>query len=105
MRSIALLFISGLCFAAPVISPSTSTVFLGQSVTITSTDTITCALSAGSTGTLVGCVYTAPPLSSHLSAKNVLNGCMARPNDDVYNTRIDNLPVDANSATRFAHLL
>lgn len=102
MRSFALLFLSGFCFAAPTISPSTATVFVSGSVTITSTDTVTCSLTAGSTGTLSGCVYTAP---KSFTAHNVLNGCMARPNDDVYNTRIDNLPVDTNSVARFNHLL
>lgn len=88
--------------AAPVIFPSTATVFVKNSVTITSTDTITCALVSGSTGTLSGCVYTAP---ASFSAKNNFDGCNARPNDDVYNTRIDSLPVNANNVTRLSNLL
>lgn len=89
-------------YAAPIISPSTATVFVGNSITITSTDTITCALVAGSTGTLTGCVYTAP---KSFAAKNNFDGCNTRPNDDIYNTRIDSLPVDSNSVTRISNLL
>lgn len=97
-----LFFLPVLAHAAPVIFPSTATVFVKNSVTITSTDTVTCALIAGSTGTLSGCTYTAP---SSFSAKNNFDGCSTRPNDEIYNTRIDSLPINANNTTRLSNLL
>lgn len=98
------LFLSSPLMAAPIISPSTATVTLGGTVNITSTDTITCALASGSTGTLSGCLYTAPTTST-MTAHNLIDGCMALPNDHVINTRIDSLPLDSNSATRIAGIL
>lgn len=98
-------FIGGFAFAAPTISPSTATVvFVGGTAVFSSTDSVTWSLAAGSTGTInsgTG-VYTAP---RSLPIKNVIAGCPALPNDHIYNTRIDNLPVDSHSATRFASLL
>lgn len=88
---------------APIITPSTATVFVGGTVQFTSTDTVTWSLKAGSTGTITaGGLYTAP---SSFAAKNVVNGCMALPNDHIYNTRIDALPVDANSTTRINNIV
>lgn len=49
--------------------------------------------SVGSINSSTG-VYTAP---SHVVPKQVINGCQAAPNNSVFNTRIDSLPVNANS--------
>ena len=56
--------------------------------------------SVGSIDPLTG-VYTAP---ASIIAENTVNGCEARPNDDVFNTRVDNLPLSASSANWIAGL-
>lgn len=92
-----------LAFSAPIITPSSTSTFVGGTVQFTSTDTVTWSLTAGSTGTIsAGGLYTAP---RSFAAKNVVAGCPALPNDHVYNTRIDNLPVDANSTTRINNIV
>ena len=97
-----LLFLATTTKAGPLVSPSTVTVNVGTSVTFISTDTITCALTAGSTGTLSGCTYTAP---ASFQPHNVIDGCVALPNDHIYNTPINNLPLDPNSNTIIGHIL
>jgi hypothetical protein len=50
----------------------------------------------GSVGTITpGGLYTAP---AHVVPKQVINGCQGTPNNSVFNTRIDTLPVHPNSA-------
>lgn len=98
---IAALFIGSTAWAGPTIHPSTATVFMRGSVTITSTDTITCFLAAGSTGTLSGCTYTAP---ASFYAKNIVAGCPVTPNDSIFNTDVSGLPVDGNSGTRIGNV-
>jgi len=58
---------------------------------------VTWSLAPGSVGSIdqwTG-VYTAP---ASITARSTVNGCQSRPNDDVFNTRIDNLPLSSNSA-------
>lgn len=99
MKRLFLLLIPGLSLAAPIISPSTATVvFVGGKAQFSSTDTVTWSLVAGSSGSISGTgLYTAP---SSIPVKNLIAGCPALPNDHIYNTRIDNLPVDVNSSSR-----
>lgn len=65
---------------------------------------VTWSLAPGSVGSIdpVTGVYTAP---AAIAAANTVNGCQAVPNDDVFATRIDSLPVHANSATWIAALV
>lgn len=105
LRSIAYLLCAGpiLAAGAPIIAPSTTTVYVKNTVQFTSTDTVTWSLRSGSTGTIsAGGLYTAP---NSFQAHNVMLGCPLLPNDHIYNTRIDTLPVDANSTTRINNLL
>ena len=84
---------------APVVSPSTATVFVKNSVQFTSSGSVTWSLVPGSIGSIdSNGLYTAPDSIQNL---NVIDGC-AIPDDHIYNVSIDSLPVDANSATRVA---
>src|SRR6185437_6267836 len=70
------------------------------SVIFTSNRPVNWSLVPGSSGTLTvvnstHALYTAP---SSIQNQNVLAGCPVGPNDSVFNTRIDSLPVDQNSA-------
>lgn len=95
---IVLIFLSRWGWAGPTITPSTATAIVGNTVQFASTDTVTWSLVSGSTGTITaGGLYKAP---ISLPANNIIAGCPALPNDHIYNTRIDNLPVDTNSAGR-----
>lgn len=86
------------------ISPSTATVFIGGQIQFSSTDTVTWSTAAGSLGSInSGGLYTAP--TTYFTAKNVIDGCMALPNDHIYNTRINNLPVHANNTTRVNNMV
>jgi hypothetical protein len=83
--------------------PTTATAIMNGQVQFVSTDAVTWSLAAGSTGTINSAgLYTAP---ASFAAKNVMDGCMLRPNDDIFNTRIDSLPIDANSNSRITHML
>lgn len=103
-RTIILLGISATCWGAPVVTPSTPVVTLGGTIQFASTDTVTWSLAAGSTGSISGTgLYTAPLIK--FSAKNQAIGCPLRPNDDIVNTRIDNLPVHSSSTAKINNLL
>jgi len=83
----------------PVVTPSTPTVYVSSCTTLTSNQNVTFSLTSGSTGTLTGATantvsYCAP---GPLVAKNVWLGCPQGPQDSVYNTRIDALPVQVSS--------
>jgi hypothetical protein len=56
--------------------------------------------SIGSVNPTIG-AYTAP---AHLVPQQTINGCQAFPNNSVFNTRIDSLPVNPNSASWVAQL-
>jgi hypothetical protein len=55
------------------------------------------SMMSGSVGTINSSsgAYTAPV---HITPKQVINGCQAFPNNSVFNTRVDNLPVHPNNA-------
>lgn len=83
-----------------VITPSVALATVGQSITLTANRPVNWALTSGSAGTLVAnsstsATYTAP---ASIPAQNALAGCPVLPNDSVFNVRIDNLPLNANSA-------
>ena len=97
-----LLIIPSSLLASPTVSPSTATVKLYGKVQFSSTDTVTWSMYPGSTGTIdSNGLYTAP---ASIPAKNVSAGCLLLPNDHIYNTRVDNLPVDSNSSTRLNNI-
>src|SRR5437762_5973891 len=100
--AVSFIFLEGLVQAAPIVTPSTATVYLGNSVQLYSTDTVTWSMMPGSTGTIsAGGLYTAP---ASFPARNQIAGCPVLPNDHIYNVDITSLPVSANSATRIANI-
>ncbi len=83
------------------INPTATLAQTGGTVSISSNRPTNFSLVAGSSGTLTvtdstHATYTAP---TSVPNQNVLAGCPVAPNDSVFNTRIDSLPVNANSAT------
>jgi hypothetical protein len=88
----------------PVLNISSNPVAtVGGTVQFVTTMSVTYGLTSGSMGSIdQNGLYTAP--TTYFTPKNILaQGCPGRPNDDIINTRIDALPVDTNSAVRFAH--
>lgn len=82
------------------INPTATMAQNGGTVTISSNRPVNWSLAAGSAGTLTvadttHATYTAP---ASIQNQNVLAGCPVMPNDSIFNTRIDNLPVNANNA-------
>jgi hypothetical protein len=71
----------------------------GQSCTYTATGGLgpyTFSMVEGSVGSITATgVYTSP---AHVVPKQVINGCQGTPNNSVFNTRIDALPVHPNSS-------
>ena len=77
------------------VTPSSSAVFEGGTVQFTSNKPVNWSMATGSAGTLAvnsstSATFTAP---AEYLPNNVLAGCQTTPNDTVWNTRIDNLPV------------
>jgi hypothetical protein len=100
---ICFLFLSRVnCLAQSlVVTPGTPAVGQGQSLTFTSNQPVNWALVSGSAGTLIvnsptSATYTAPSL---VIPQGVSAGCQTTPSDSVFNTRIDNLPIESRSAT------
>ncbi len=92
----------GQSVGGPVVTPATGAVFQGQSVTLTSQKPVNWTLVNGSYGTLTvnsptSATFTAP--ATAVTPNNVVAGCQTAPNDTLWNTRVDNLPLDPNSAT------
>jgi hypothetical protein len=86
-----------------ITSGVTASVTEGAAIQFTAPFAATWSLAPGSAGTIdQNGVYTAP---AQITAKNVSGGCQNSPNDSVFNTRIDTLPVHANSATWIASLV
>lgn len=85
--------------SGPSITPAAPSTSVGKAITLTSASNVTWALASGSVGTLTGsgttATYTAP---ATLTAPTSYSGCMLAPSDSVFNTRIDNLPVNSQSA-------
>jgi hypothetical protein len=82
------------------VNPSATHSQIGATTTFSSNRPVTWSLVSGSSGTLnvsddMHATYTAP---ASIQNQNVLAGCPVLPNDSVFNTRIDGLPVNANSA-------
>lgn len=102
-RWLWIILIGSQAWAVPTVTPTTATVIMGNQTQFITPDTVTWSLAAGSTGTISATgLYTAP---KSFVAKNIIDGVMALPNDHIYNTRIDALPVDTNSAARIANIL
>jgi hypothetical protein len=82
------------------ITPASPSTTAGTPLTLTASKAVTWSLAAGSLGSIAAngtsVVYTPP---SSIPVQNARGGCMITPNDSVYNTRIDSLPVHASSAT------
>jgi hypothetical protein len=98
--------ISGIaCFGQGlIVTPNPAAVSQGQSLTFTSTQPVTWSLTNGSSGTLIvnsstSATYTAPNL---IVPQGISKGCQTTPSDSVFNTRIDNLPIESRSATWIA---
>lgn len=82
------------------VTPSTAVATVASPLTLTASAPVTWSLATGSVGSITSSGTTAtytPPAS--IPAQNTRGGCMVTPNDSVFNTRIDNLPVHASSAT------
>ena len=81
------------------ITPAIPTTKAGTPLTLTANEAVTWSLAPGSVGSIApngaSVVYT-PPTS--IPAQNSRAGCLVAPNDSVFNTRIDNLPVHASSS-------
>ncbi|MBV9081671.1 MAG: choice-of-anchor D domain-containing protein, partial [Acidobacteriaceae bacterium] len=86
----------------PVLSAGSGVASPASPLTITSDRAVTWSLAPGSVGTITPqtsgntAIYTPP---SGVSAQHSIAGCMVAPNDSVFNTRIDNLPVHSSSDT------
>lgn len=89
-----------------VLTPSATSTGENGTVTITANKPVNWALVNGSSGTLTAnsstsATFTAP---ASIPAQNVIGSCQATPNDSVYNTRIDNLPLESHSSTWTANM-
>ncbi len=78
-----------------VVTPATGAVYQGQTQTFKTNQPVTWSLMKGSAGTLqvnssTSATYTAP---SWVIPTHTRGGCQATPEDSVFNTRIDKLPV------------
>ena len=87
-----------------VVTPNPASVRQGESLTFKSNQPVTWSLANGSSGNLIvnsttSATYTAPNV---ILPQGVSAGCQTTPSDSVFNTRIDNLPVEANSASWIA---
>lgn len=88
------------------VTPADATTSAGAPLTLTANKAVTWSLAPGSIGSIApngtSVVYTPP---STLPVQNARAGCMVAPNDSVYNTRIDALPVHPSSSTWVTSLL
>ncbi len=89
---------------ALVVTPNPASVRQGESLTFKSNQPVAWSLANGSSGNLIvnsttSATYTAPNV---ILPQGVSAGCQTTPSDSVFNTRIDNLPVEANSASWIA---
>jgi hypothetical protein len=88
--------------AQVVITPATPPVVsAGATFQFTANVPVTWSMAPGSAGTINAStgLYTAPP---SVTAKQSYGSCQVLPNNHVFNTRIDNLPVHASSAAWLA---
>lgn len=89
-----------------VITPSAASAGENGTVTLSANRPVNWSLATGSSGTLIAtsstmATYTAPPT---IPAQNVMGSCQVTPNDSVFNTRVDNLPLESHSATWTANM-
>lgn len=102
MKRALLILLGGACARAqapPVVSPAAPSVQAGGVLQFSANIPVTWSLQAGSAGSInASGLYSAP----YIAAQQTLGGCPILPNDHVYNTRIDALPVDSNSTTMLA---
>jgi Malectin domain len=99
MRRLLLLAISALTVSAqePVVSPSSPTVAAGKTLQFTANRSVTWSLAPGSAGSINGTgLYTAP---ASVAVKQKAGGCQVYPASSIFNTRVDALPLNSNSAT------
>jgi hypothetical protein len=85
---------------AITVTPSQPVVTAGSSITISANQNVSFSLAGG--GSLTAgpgpntIIYKAP--ATFQPPQHVLHGCMVTPDDSIYNTRIDSLPLAKNSA-------
>jgi hypothetical protein len=93
-------FLPVLTFAQGIgVTPVAPVAAVGTSVTITADRPVLFRLTgSGSLSTTTGTntTYTAP---ATMTASHAIGGCMAAPNDSVFNVRVDNLPLNTNSGS------
>lgn len=94
-----LLLLASATFAWPQLSPLAPTVKVGQAITLTAPTAITCGANGG--GSFSGCGTTSVTFTAPASVvpNKMAQGCMVTPNDSVFNTRMDGLPIKTGSAT------
>jgi hypothetical protein len=88
--------------SGPTLTPANPVVTPGNSITLTSSTPVTWSLNGVGTlsnQTSTSVTYTAP---SSVVAQNQLLGCPVLPNDTVFNTPVDSLPLDPNSSAMIA---
>ena len=82
------------------LTPSATSAGANGVVSFTANRPVNWSLATGSSGTLsnnssTSATFIAP---SSIKAQDVMGGCMVMPNDTVWNTRIDQLPLESHSA-------
>ncbi len=84
-----------------VITPSATSAGENGVVTFTANRPVNWALVNGSSGSLISSSSTAATYSAPASigVQGNIGSCQATPSDSVFNTRIDNLPLESHSAT------
>ncbi len=88
--------------SGPTITPASPAVTPGNSITLTSSSSVTWSLAGVGTlsnQTANSVTYTAP---ASVVPQNTMLGCPVLPNDTVFNTPINNLPLDPNSNAMIA---
>jgi hypothetical protein len=98
VRYILVVFVSSLAAQSLNISPQAPSVSQGKTITFTSTQPVTWSLAGAGSLVAVGnttVTYLAP---TSVIPQGVAAGCQTTPSDSVFNTRIDNLPLEAHSA-------
>lgn len=94
---LSIIFVSATCSAATV-SCSAPAVAESQSISCTASSAVTWSLigvGSLSNASSTAVTYTAP---ASVTPQNVMGACQVMPNDVIYNTRIDALPLNANSS-------
>ena len=88
--------------SGPAITPSNPAVTVGNSITLTSSSPVTWTLSGVGTlsnQTSTSVTYTSP---ASVIPQNKMLGCPVLPNDTVFSTPVNSLPLDPNSSAEIA---